>query len=408
MPRIDQIVVIHDSVEARGGATGLARLSAIEYRKRGFDVVYITGERDDGQLSAEGVKVIGLGQDKIQKSGATRSLIRGINNVGFKALLHDWISRHDTPGTIYHLHNWAQILSPSVFTALSSVEARTVVSCHDFFNVCPNGGLLNFQTGNVCNLQPMSARCWASQCDRRSSAHKYWRMARHLNLLRSARFSSSRMTFVCLNEGMQSVMRAAGFVSPRLTQNRNPAQGYSDNRIPAENNRSFLFVGRLNKEKGADIAAKAASEASVPMVLVGEGELTSRLKSEHPDLDFAGFCNRDQIAALVRQSRALVVPGRWREPFGLVIAEAAKSGLPILISEPGTLSKDVKRFGMGQVFPANSVAALTPVLEFAASDDASIKRWSTNAFTYASEICSTTEEWINGFLDIFSDIVERS
>ena len=401
MSSMNHIVIIHDSVEARGGATGLARLSALEYRKRGFRVSYLTGESGDDELAEAGIDVHGLGQSKLKKAGTFAAMTKGFHNAEAKGLVADWIARNDTPSTVYHLHNWAQILSPGVFAALKPVEARTVVSCHDFFNVCPNGGLLNFQTGEICKLKPMSAACWVSQCDRRNSAHKYWRMARQLRLNSLADFAQSQMTFVCLNAGMEQVMRAAGFRAPNLVNIPNPANGYTTDRVEAEQNEAFLFVGRLNAEKGADIAARASRLASVPMIMVGEGEMMDRLVAGYPEIEFPGFSTREEIAQLVGRSRALVVPGRWREPFGLVIAECARSGLPILISEPSTLSAEIAHLDMGRTFPANSPDILAAVLREAAADDALISKLSRNAFSKAENICSTTAEWTERFLGLF-------
>lgn len=402
MPGIDHIVIVHDSVEARGGATGLARLSALEYRKRGHRVSYLTGETGDEELVAAGIEVLGLGQAKLKAAGALTALRKGFHNGDAQCLVSEWIAANDTPQTVYHLHNWSQILSPSVFTALKPVEARTIVSCHDFFNVCPNGGLLNFQSGKACNLKPMSAACWSSQCDRRSPLHKYWRMARHVRLNGLADFAHSDMTFVCLNSGMEQVMRDVGFAAPKLTNIPNPATRYTEARIEAEKNRPFLYVGRINKEKGADLAAQAANQAGVPLIMVGEGDLAAPLKASYPDIEFPGFCTRQQIVDFARQSRALLVPGRWREPFGLVIAEAAASGLPVLLSEPSTLAADIARLDMGRVFDPNAPEVLTAILTELATDDAQIERLSRNAFAHASEICSTTDEWIDGFLEIFA------
>lgn len=404
MPSLNQIVIIHDSVEARGGATGLARLAALEYRKRGFKVSYLTGESGDEELAQAGIHVQGLGQSKLKKAGAVGAVTKGFHNESAKDLIAGWIERNDTPSTAYHLHNWAQILSPAVFAALKPVEERTIVSCHDFFNVCPNGGLLNFQTGNICTLKPMSAGCWASQCDRRNSFHKYWRMARQLRLNALAGFAQSQMTFVCLNAGMEQVMRAAGFKAPKLMNNPNPADGYTTERVAAEQNREFLFIGRLNAEKGADIAARAAHISSFPLVMAGEGEMMDGLVAKYPGIRFPGFCSREDIANLVRRSRALVVPGRWREPFGLVIAECVRSGLPVLISEPSTLSADIARLNMGRTFPANSADALAAILREAAADDALIEKMSRNAISMADEICTTTEEWTERFLGLFEEM----
>ncbi|WP_158085538.1 glycosyltransferase [Henriciella aquimarina] len=401
MAGIERITIIHDRVEARGGATGLARLCALEYRKLGLPVTFLTGEDGDAELEAAGVEIIGLGQQGLRTAGTLTALRKGLHNSEAAYLVASWIEANDTPGTVYHLHNWAQILSPAVFGALRAVEARTVVSCHDFFNICPNGGLLNFPKGTVCHLKAMSSACWMSQCDRQSPVHKYWRMIRQLHLRNRAGFPESAMTFVCLNKGMEDVMREAGFDAPNLTHIPNPAQAYTPERIPAEENDAFLFVGRLNREKGADLAAEAAHRAGVQLIMVGEGELAAPLSQRYPEIDFPGFCSRAQIAEFASKARALIVPGRWREPYGLVIADAALSGLPVILSAPSTLSGDIARRDMGTVFDPAEAGALEATLRALSEDDTAIARFSHNAHSRAGEICNTPESWAASFIELF-------
>ncbi|MEM5516236.1 glycosyltransferase family 4 protein [Henriciella sp. AS95] len=408
MSSIQRIVVIHDSIEARGGATGLARLAAIQYRKLGLNVTFLTGAPDDGSLDEYGIETHGLGQNRQIDQSARAALLSGLDNAAARQFVSNWISQNDTPSTAYHLHNWSHILSPGVFSALKPVAARTVVSCHDFFNVCPNGGLLHFPSGQPCNLKPMSTACWLSQCDRRSSLHKYWRMARHTILLRKADFSSSAMTFVCLHEGMKTVMQQAGFDAPDFTSIPNPATAYLDEPVDAASNEGFLFIGRLTPEKGADIAAAAADAAGVKLTMIGEGPLADELKAKYPAIAFPGFCQREAIAAHVRQARALIVPGRWREPYGLVIAEAALSGLPVLLSEPSTLAPKIEQLGMGAVFDPARPTALVETLEKWASDDELVRASSENAFKHANSICTSPEGWAKQFLNLMQDKLNES
>lgn len=399
---LERIVVIHDNIEPGGGATGLARLAATEYRKLGYAVTYITGSIDDGSLDEFGIEVVALGQKSLLAADKITALTKGFHNREAAQLIAGWIDANDTPGTAYHVHNWSQILSPSVFKPLRKVEARVVVSCHDFFNSCPNGGLLHFPKGEVCNLRPMSAACWMSQCDRRSTLHKYWRMGRHLNLNRLVDFKQSKMTFVCLHKGMEDVMRNAGFEPARLTSVPNPAIPYTSERVPAEQNADFIFVGRINREKGADIVAEAARLAGVRIVMMGEGELVAPLSAAYPNAVFPGFCNKSQIEGFARSARALVVPGRWREPFGLVIAEAALSGLPVILSEPSTLARQIEDLDMGRVFDPASVQALGDIMTSFASDDELVHRLSLNAFSRANQICSTPAYWAEQFVDLLA------
>ncbi|NQY13327.1 MAG: glycosyltransferase family 4 protein [Henriciella sp.] len=400
MSKLERIVIIHDSNDARGGATGLARLSAQQYRAMGYDVVFITGATDDGSLNSAGVETVGMNQKKLLAQGKMEALINGMHNRRAASIVSDWISQNDSPQTGYHLHNWAQALSPSIFSALEPVAARTIVSCHDYFNICPNGGLLDYKSSQPCTLKPMSSACWLSQCDRRSSLQKYWRMLRQINLNRLAQFRQSKMTFVTLHEGMSDLMRSIGFGARSLTSNPNPATAWTDQRVACEANESFLYVGRLERDKGADIAVQGAKNAGVPITLVGEGGLEHELKATYHAARFAGFCDKAEIGKIAQKARALIVPSRVPEPYGLVVAEAALSGIPVLIAQHCLLSKSICDRDMGDSFDPNQLDTLKQRIAMWASDDDLIKSMSENARAHASVICSTPDQWINRFIAI--------
>lgn len=403
---LKRIVIVHDRIEARGGATGLARLSALEYAKKGYKVTYVTGARDDSSLADYGIETIALAQQDLASGYRAGSVLSGVYNNRTVKEIGDWISMNDSPDTAYHLHNWAQILSPSVFQALRAVAPRTVVSCHDFFNVCPNGGLLHFPSGKPCELKPMSAACWASQCDKRGPLEKYWRMVRHITLNRVADFDHNAMTFVCLHDGMEKIMREAGFQPRMLHSIANPARAYSNVRVEAEKNDTFIYVGRLNEEKGADLAVAAAQEAGVPLTLIGEGDLLERQSDAPANVKFAGFCSREQIVEYAQKARAIVLPGRWREPFGLVIAEAALSGIPVIISKPSSLASRVSELGFGDVFNPHSDGELVGLLRTWAEDDDRVKAYSEAAFSQAAQICNTPEQWAQKFIELMTEKVQ--
>lgn len=408
MSKLDRIVVLHDFMEMRGGAAVLARLSAEKYDAFGIEVVYISGDTDDGSLSGDRMQTIGLGQDPLLSLGRFKAFTHGIYNREAANAISDWIKKHDTPGTAYHLHNWSQILSPSIFDALAPVSNRTVVSCHDMFNVCPNGGLLHFPTSEPCYLKPMSIQCWASQCDRRSAVQKYWRMIRQLNLQRVAKFSSSKMTFVCLHEGMVELFRTVGFPAPNLVSIANPATPYTEDRIECESNRPFLFIGRLTAEKGADIALAETKRANVPIIMIGSGDLEDSLKAEYDHAEFAGFCDRPEIEKYARKARAIIVPSRVREPFGLVVGEGALSGLPVLISQQGMLSGKIKELGMGDSFNPNQPGDLAGKVEAWAADDKMLASLSHKAFENAHKISSSPDSWAQQFIELMTRQVETA
>jgi glycosyltransferase involved in cell wall biosynthesis len=404
---IERVVVIHDFASPEGGAGVLAIQAAQEYHRRGIPVTYFAGATGGGGEGLDGIDLVGLQAARLLDTSPARAILQGFHNRAAHNRLRDWIAENDTDRTVYHLHNWSQILSPAIFTALAGVEDRLVVTCHDFFNICPNGGFTDFPLSRPCELKPLSLRCLASQCDRRSSLHKYWRVARQVHLNRLTRPARSKATFTFLHDRMQAKFEKNGFSARRIVTIPNPVEPWSPARIPAEHNREFLFVGRLGSDKGADLAVDACASAGVPLTLVGGGELEERLRAAGGELRLAGWCSRTEILDHASRARALIVPSRVVEPFGLVIVEAAMSGLPVLVSDRAYLAGDSQRLGFGQSFDPAEPQSLTELVTKVATDDAAVARMSGNGFVRAGELALSVPEWSERFIRLFRNAITK-
>jgi glycosyltransferase involved in cell wall biosynthesis len=398
---IERIVVIHDFASAEGGAGVLANLAAQEYVRRGIPVTFFAGAIDRAGQSSEGVELTGLQLTRLLDTSKARAMVQGFHNRAARACLAQWIAENDTDRTVYHLHNWSQILSPAIFAALQGVEARLIVTCHDFFNVCPNGGFTDFPRSRTCDLKPLSLACAARQCDRRSSLDKYWRMARQIHLNRLTQTARSMATFTFLHERMKTKFVESGFSAYRMVTIANPVEPWCRERVPAERNREFLFVGRLGRDKGADLAADAAVEAGVPLTFVGTGELEGTLSETDGSLRLAGWCDPARICVHARRARALIVPSRVVEPFGLVILEAAMSGLPVIVSDRAYLAADAERLGFGLSFDPAIPGKLSGLVAALAGSDAMVHTMSRNGFGRSGELVSSAAEWSEQFIQLF-------
>ena len=47
-------------------------------------------------------------------------------------------------------------MSPKIFKILHDLQVKFVVTAHDYFLACPNGGFYNYSEGRHCNLKPLS------------------------------------------------------------------------------------------------------------------------------------------------------------------------------------------------------------------------------------------------------------
>jgi glycosyltransferase involved in cell wall biosynthesis len=101
----------------------------------------------------------------------------------------------------------------------------------------------------------------------------------------------------------------------------------------------LLFLGRASPDKGPDLAIEVARRAGRRLVLaikVNEPDeraywdevLAERCTSS--DVEVVRDADHATKRALLRQAYAVLVPIRWPEPFGLVMAEAAACGAPVV------------------------------------------------------------------------------
>jgi len=105
----------------------------------------------------------------------------------------------------------------------------------------------------------------------------------------------------------------------------------------------LLWVGRMIAEKGPHRAIAAARDAGVPVVLAGviqpgQQAFFDREVAPHIDGDRVRFVG--EVTGVVKRSlfagaRALLVPIRWEEPFGMVIVEALACGTPVIAFPEG-------------------------------------------------------------------------
>jgi glycosyltransferase involved in cell wall biosynthesis len=400
-----RLVVINDVSVARGGATAQALLEVDVLRRRGVKVTYVTGDAGDNPMfDALDVPVVALGEHRLLEAGLLAGGLRGLRNPRTEAVFGDWVRRNDTPDTIYHLHGWSQILSPSVFAALAPVRPRTVVTAHDFFLVCPNGAYTNYASGNTCLLRPLGARCLASACDKRNHAHKLWRVTRQSLQWHWLSFAGSRPVVLMIHEAMREPLRRGRVPGECLRALPNAVTPWSNDRIEAESNAAFVFVGRLAEEKGADLAAMAARRAGVPLTVIGDGPMLPALRANFPDVTFAGRLAPEQVAMRVRGARALVMPSRYPEPYGLVAVEALWSGIPVIISESALLAPDVVGRGAGLACDPRNETALAGAMSRIAANQDLARRMSFNAFERTRDLGLSPSAWADELMHVFEQL----
>ena len=146
---------------------------------------------------------------------------------------------------------------------------------------------------------------------------------------------------------------------------------------------NFLFVGRLEAVKGADVIVDAmlkllAAGTDASLVMCGAGSMEAALKAK---VEAAG--RRDRIALMASQPGGviagymascdcLVVPSR-NESIPIVFSEALQAGLPMLVTDVGDMGELARRHGLSApIPPADATAFAAAMRRFIADRDAEV------------------------------------
>ncbi|KAA6183947.1 glycosyltransferase family 4 protein [Thiohalocapsa marina] len=140
----------------------------------------------------------------------------------------------------------------------------------------------------------------------------------------------------------------------------------------------FLFVGRLEPEKGIDLLLAAfgqvkAQHDDVALLIIGDGalrELVSGAAATDQAIQAPGRLQGESLLDAYAVADAFVLPSRF-EPWGLVVNEAMAAGLPVIVTDRAGCGEDLVEAGRtGLVVPAEDASALASALSRLARDHA--------------------------------------
>jgi glycosyltransferase involved in cell wall biosynthesis len=404
--RPDRVVIINDRSAKVGGASNLAILSADLLARAGIAVTYFAGDTSSDERPA--ADTIHLGGETLLQQSKLSALATGLYNKKAFSALSELIDQGDTHSTIYHVHGWSKILSPSIFRALQGVRQRVVLHAHDYFLSCPNGGFANYRTNEVCKLSPMSMACLTTQCDKRGYHEKVWRSARHM--LREQLFPVRQMpaNIVIVHQRMRDYFVRAGVHTKDIETIANPAEALLSMPASPWQNHDFFFIGRLEPEKGFEDAARAARLAGVRLRVIGDGAGRGLLEEKYPECIVHGWKTKDEIRKLVGDARAVIISSRVPEPFGLVAVEAIGSGIPVIMPDAALLATDVAQRDCGLTFHTGNTQSLAAAITRLIGDDDLIRRMSANCLRTAGSLAHSPDAWGQALLGLYGRVLTRA
>lgn len=354
------VVVVNDYAAINGGAAKIAVDSAIGLAKQGLHVVYFAATGPvEPMLVNNGIEVICLDQfDILNDPKRLRAIMRGTWNMLAAKRMEDLLRRYSPDDTIIHVHGWTKALSSSpVRTAVKS-GYKVVFTLHDYFTACPNGGFFDYPAKKICTRNALSVSCVMRNCDVRSYPQKIWRVARQYVQKYVSKIPSGISGFIAVSNFSLEILRDYLPLTSTISLIPNPIETSWAEPVDVASNQDFVYVGRLSKEKGADLFAEAMKQIGLKGVVVGDGPMAAILKGQYPDISYTGWLSPNDVRKILRKARALVFPSLLYETQGLSVMEAISLGIPVIVSDTAAAREAVNDGVTGLLFKGGDIADL--------------------------------------------------
>lgn len=106
----------------------------------------------------------------------------------------------------------------------------------------------------------------------------------------------------------------------------------------------YLYIGRITKRKGVEIAVETCRKIGAKLVIAGQGSLVNPaegLNISYENMEYVGSVGPEERAKLLGGAKGVFVPTQYIEPFGGVAVEAQMCGTPVITTDWGAFTETV-------------------------------------------------------------------
>ncbi|NGM83574.1 glycosyltransferase family 4 protein [Paenibacillus sp. 7124] len=387
--------------EIIGGAELSVKKLAEGLVNKGLEVFVITTGENNVVDYIEGVKVYRLKTNNFFRVGKYKNPIKKVtdrlldiyNPFNFKKI--NIILRKEKPN-IVHTNNLYGI-SPIVYNAAKINSIKIVHTLRDYYILCPRVNLLN-KKNEICNNPCIS-------CQLYRGVNRY--LFKNIDALTAPSQFTNRIFndndfFKHINS--YTIHNAIEIDYKELEETRL----YRINK--KRDSLRFVYLGALSKHKGIIELINSFSKIendSVSLEIAGEGNLRGFIQGEAKKdnrIKLHRFLNEKEKKNLLLDSDILVIPSMWYEPFGRVVIEAYKYGLPVIGSNLGGIPEIIDNYSTGVIFNPESEDSLINAFNYFIDNKKLINEIVNNCIKKLHEFDLDIQ--IEQFVDLYSSLVD--
>jgi len=186
--------------------------------------------------------------------------------------------------------------------------------------------------------------------------------------------------------------------------------GFTTDKIIDGSGKTFLYYGRLSKEKGLGTLLDAAARLKIDLTIAGTGPLQNLVidySSRNKNIRFVGFKSGNELIELITNTSFIIVPSEWYENNPMTVIEAYALGKPVIGSRIGGIPEIVRDSETGFLFePGNSDDLIQIIARASGIQNGDYLKMAENARKFASEFFSP-EIHYNKLISIYHSLAGR-
>lgn len=219
---------------------------------------------------------------------------------------------------------------------------------------------------------------------------------------------------IAISESLREFTEASTGVPTVTVHYGLPARGPAPTRVPRVEATQLLAVGRLEEQKGFEVAIQAMAliKAVAPQAhlsIAGDGKQRQMLADRIATLGLTGTVSllgrREDVHELMMNADILVHPARW-EGFGLVLLEAMRAGLPIVATRVSAIPEVVAEDITGLLVPPDDPDALAAAISKLIHEPARRNEMGIGGFERLRERFSP-ERMARGVVALYEAVLDR-
>jgi len=247
---------------------------------------------------------------------------------------------------IIHFHNISLVGGPKILELGKGIKLYTM---HEYWLICPTHTLFRFNR-TAC-FHPKCLLCTLIY-KRPPQLWRYFSLFNYVFKHVDAFIAPSRS---CKQIHHQMGLDLPITHLPNFVISTNRGLSDSERSINHFSERPFfLFVGRLEKLKGLQSLIPVFRRfLKAKLLIAGTGSyepLLRRLAGDSDNIRFLGHLSEQQLRTVYRQATALLVPSLCFEIFTLVILEAFREQIPVVVRNLGGMPEIIKESGGGCIY----------------------------------------------------------